>query len=346
MIRTLSLLTASAGLVLGGSLASAEKITGGGSTFIYPVLSKWVSNYEETSSNKINYQPIGSGGGIKALTSGTVTFAASDMPLHPDELEKKGWGQWPMITGGIVLAVHLPGIKDEAVVLDGKALTDIYMGKIVSWDHGDIQKLNPHVDLPNRHITVVHRSDGSGTTFNFTNYLSKVSSEWKSKVGSDTVVSWPTGVGGKGNAGVANYVETIPYSIGYVEYAYALQNNLTVTTMTNQEGKVVKPSLDSFKSAAANADYADHKDFYLILTDQPGDASWPIVATTFILMPEQPSSEAAAKTALDFMAWSYANGQDVSKHLDYVSIPQNVVTQIEKYWTANVTSNGQPVWSK
>jgi len=188
MIRTLSLLTASAGLVLGGSLASAEKITGGGSTFIYPVLSKWVSNYEETSSNKINYQPIGSGGGIKALTSGTVTFAASDMPLHPDELEKKGWGQWPMITGGIVLAVHLPGIKDEAVVLDGKALTDIYMGKIVSWDHGDIQKLNPHVDLPNRHITVVHRSDGSGTTFNFTNYLSKVSSEWKSKVGSDTVV--------------------------------------------------------------------------------------------------------------------------------------------------------------
>jgi len=341
-MKTILSIIASAGLLVA---AQAENVTGAGSSFIYPALSKWIDAYHKKTGDQINYQPIGSGGGIQALTSGTVDFAASDKPLKPDELDKKGWGQWPMIVGGIVMAVNLPSDKDAKLVLDGDTIAGIYMGDIHSWNDPKIKKLNPGVNLPDRHITVVHRADGSGTTFNFTNYLSKISADWKKKVGSDTVVSWPTGVGGKGNAGVANYIQTIPYSIGYVEYAYALQNKLPVAKMRNKAGKLVEPSLESFKSAAANAQWGNTKDFYLILTDQPGTGSWPIVATTFILFPEKPKDGAAAKTALDFMAWSYANGQQTAAALDYVSIPESVVKQIESYWTKKIMAGGKPIWS-
>ena len=325
-----------AGCLVAGVCAGAHavSVTGAGPSFIYPVLSDWAAAYQKITGNQINYQPIGSGGGLRQLYARTVDFAASDMPLKVGELKSKGLVQFPMIVGGIVPIVNLPHIADNQLTLNGKVLADIYMGKIKRWNNPAIAKLNPGVTLPDQAIVTVHRSDGSGTTFNFTNYLSKVDSQWAHKIGSNTVVSWPGfGLGAKGNAGVASQVGQIPDSIGYVEYAYAIQNHLTVTRMKNSAGKVVTAGKASFNSAAAHADWRHTPGFYLVLTNQPGAQSWPIVATTFVLIPQKPKDSAAANAAMKFFAWSYANGQAMADKLDYVSIPTSVYKLIESKWS-------------
>lgn len=330
---------------LAATPAAAENITGGGSTFIFPVLSQWADEYEKATGTQINYQAIGSGGGLRALEEKTVTFAASDMPLKEAKLKSEGYVQWPQIAGAIVPVVNVDGISANDLVIDGPTLANIFLGKITDWSDPAIKALNPDF-TGSGFITVVHRSDGSGTTFNFTNYLDKVSPEWDKDVGSSTEVNWPTGIGGKGNAGVAQYVQSVPNSIGYVEYAYALENNLAYTKMVNQAGKTVEATMDSFTAAAQGAadGYANAPGFYLILTDQPGDGSWPILATTFVLTYATPQDAAATKTALDFFAWSFANGEAAAEKLDYLSIPQSVYQMIEKTWTEQIVADGNPVW--
>ena len=264
--------------------AHAASLTGAGGTAIYPVLSKWADTYAKEEGDTVNYQAIGSGGGIKQIESNTVLFANTDMPLKPDDVAKNNLVQFPQVIISIMPVVHLAGIKPGELVFDGPTLADVFLGKIKDWDDPAIKKLNPNVTLPHQAITTVHRSDGSGTTFNFTNYLSKVSPDWKSQVGEDTAVNWPNGVGGKGNPGVASYVQQIDGAIGYVEYAYVMENKLVYTDMINQSGKRVTPTMDAFQAAAANADFTKVQDFYLILTDQPGDKSWPITAATYMLL--------------------------------------------------------------
>lgn len=326
--------------------AQATDITGGGSTFIYPVLSQWAQQYATATGTKVNYQAIGSGGGLRALEEKTVTFAASDMPLKEAKLKSEGYVQWPQIAGAIVPVVNIDGVAANDLVLDGKTMAEIYLGKITDWSDPAIKALNPDFTGAG-YITVVHRSDGSGTTFNFTNYLDKVSPDWDKQVGSSTEVNWPTGIGGKGNAGVAQYVQSVPNSIGYVEYAYALENNLAYTKMVNQAGKTVEANADSFKAAAEGAaqGYANAPGFYLILTDQPGDGSWPILATTFILTYATPQDAAETKAALDFFDWSFKNGTADAQKLDYLPIPETVFDQVEATWTAQIMDNGTPVWS-
>ena len=282
-----------AGLVAASTSAFAADITGAGSTFIYPVLSKWADAYKKESGNGVNYQSIGSGAGIKQIQAKTVTFGATDMPLTVAQLDKDGLAQWPMIMGAIVPVVNIEGVKAGDMALDGETLAKIYLGTITKWDDPAIKKLNPKLKLPSAAIAVVHRSDGSGTTFNFSDYLSKVSADWKSKIGSGTTVEWPVGVGAKGNEGVSGNVGQTKNAIGYVEYAYAKQNKLTYTTMVNKAGKTVEPTDEGFKAAAANADWTHAPGYYLILTDQPGDKSWPIVASTFVLMHKEPTDKAA-----------------------------------------------------
>ena len=283
-----------AGLVAASTSAYAADITGAGSTFIFPVLSKWADAYKKETGNGVNYQSIGSGAGIKQIQAKTVTFGATDKPLKADQLDKDGFVQWPMAMGGIVPVVNIDGVKAGEMVLDGDTLAKIYLGTITKWDDAAIKKLNPKLTLPSAAISVVHRADGSGTTFNFTDYLSKVNADWKSKIGSDTAVEWPVGVGAKGNEGVSGNVGQAKNTIGYVEYAYAKQNKLTYTAMVNKAGKTVEPTADAFQAAVANADWANAPGYYLILTDQPGDKSWPIVATTFILMHKDGSDKAAS----------------------------------------------------
>ena len=327
------LLTSCLALVACTSTQADVSVTGAGSSFIYPVLSDWAAAYQKATSNQINYQPIGSGGGLRQLYARIVDFAASDMPLKLSQLRSKSLVQFPMIIGGIVPIVNLPHVADNQLVLDGKVLAGIYMGKIKRWNDPAIAKLNPDMKLPDQAIVTVHRSDGSGTTFNFTNYLAKVDSQWAHKVGSNTVVSWPGfGLGAKGNAGVASQVGQIPDSIGYVEYAYAVQNHLTVTRMKNSTGKVVTADKSSFASAAANADWRHAPGFYLVLTNQPGASSWPIVATTFVLVPKKPRNPAATAEAMKFFTWSYAHGEAMADKLDYVSIPTSVYKLIESKW--------------
>lgn len=327
-----------AGLVAVATPAFAADITGAGSTFIFPVLSKWADAYKKESGNGVNYQSIGSGAGIKQIQAKTVTFGATDAPLKVDQLQKDGFAQWPMIMGGIVPVVNVEGVKAGELVLDGAALADIFLGKITKWDDAAIKKLNPSVKLPSDAIAVVHRADGSGTTFNFTNYLSKASADWKSKVGEGTAVEWPVGVGAKGNEGVAGNIAQTKNSIGYVEYAYAKQNKLTYTKMVNKAGKTVDATNEAFQAAASNADWTSAPGYYLILTDQPGDKSWPIVATTFVLMHKEGTDKAASQEALKFFKFAFDKGAKSAEELDYIPMPESVVKLIEKTWSADIKS--------
>ncbi|MDR3476333.1 MAG: phosphate ABC transporter substrate-binding protein PstS [Devosia sp.] len=329
-------------LAMAGSVLAAD-IAGAGSSFIYPVFAKWSDSYKTATGIGLNYQSIGSGGGIKQVEAKTVTFGATDKPLSDDELAKNGLVQFPMVMGGIVPIVNVEGVKPGELVLDGPTLAGIFLGTITKWDDAAIAKLNPSLKLPSQAIVVVHRSDGSGTTFNFTDYLGKELPDWKDKVGSDTAVEWPVGIGAKGSEGVANTVKQTAGGIGYDEYAYATQNKLTYAKMVNAAGKTVEPSLETFGSAAANADWANAKNFNLVITNQPGDASWPIAASTWVLIHAQPDDAAAAGAALTFFDWAYKNGKDQAKALDYVSIPDSVVALIEKSW-AGITSGGKPVF--
>jgi phosphate transport system substrate-binding protein len=312
--------------------AHAANLTGAGGTAIYPVLSKWAAEYAKETGDTVNYQPIGSGGGIKQIESKTVLFANTDMPLKPDDVAKQGLVQFPQVIISITPVVHLAGIKPGQLVFDGPTLAQVYLGNIKYWDDAAIKKLNPDATLPHQAITTVHRSDGSGTTFNFTDYLSKVSPDWKSKVGEGTAVNWPNGVGGKGNPGVASYVQQVDGAIGYVEYAYVIQNKLVYTDMVNQAGKRIAPSMDAFQAAAGNADFTKVQDFYLILTDQPGDKSWPITAATYMLL-RKDSAPDQNHLILKFLDWALKKGQADAKALDYVPLPDDVVKQIEDAWS-------------
>jgi len=336
--HTLTALAAAAALTVASGAARATDITGAGSTFVYPVLSKWSAGFNEKTGSKINYQSIGSGGGIAQIKAATVDFGASDKPLEAKDLTDTGLGQFPVVIGGIVPVVNIEGMQAGDLKLTGPVLADIFLGKVQKWNDKAITDLNPGAKLPETLITVVHRSDGSGTSFNVTNYLSKVSPEWKEKVGEGTSVSWPTGVGGKGNEGVAAYVRQIKDSIGYVEYAYALQTKLTYAQMQNHAGKWVKPEKSAFAAAAATADWKSAKDFNLIMTDAPGEAAWPITATTWAIMYKTPKDAAHAKTAFDFFKWSFENGQKDADSLDYVALPESLVKQIEAYWKSDFKS--------
>jgi phosphate transport system substrate-binding protein len=323
-----------AAVTLGPGLAQAADITGSGSTFVYPVLSKWSADYSAKTGTNMNYQPIGSGGGLTQIREAMVDFGASDAPMRPEDLRKLGMGQFPLVIGGIVPVVNIDGIAPGQLRFTGALLADIYLGKVKKWNAPEIAHLNPEAKLPNAAITVVHRSDGSGTTFNWVNYLSKVSDEWKSKVGEGTSVQWPIGVVGKGNEGVAASVTQTKNSIGYVEYAYSSQNKLTYGLIQNKAGKFVKPDAASFQAAAASAMWGDAKDFYLIITDAPGEQAYPVAATTFIIMYKQPKDAARSKAAMDFFKWALENGQKQAKSLDYVPLPDSLVKQIENYWTS------------
>ena len=323
--------------------ALAADISGAGSTFVFPLLSKWADTYKTATGTGLNYQSIGSGGGIKQVEAKTVTFGATDKPLSDEDLAKNGLVQFPAVMGGIVPIVNIDGIKPGDLVLDGKTLAGLFMGKITSWDDPAIKALNPSLTLPAAAVVIAHRSDGSGTTFNFANYLSKESQDWADNVGADTAIEWPVGVGAKGNEGVANTVKQTAGSIGYVEYAYAKQNTLSYAKLINAAGKTVDPNLDSFAAAAANADFGSVKNFNLILTNQPGDASWPIAATTWVLIHAQPDDAAAATEALKFFDWAYTNGKDQAKALDYVALPDSVVKLVETSWDG-ITSGGKPIY--
>ncbi|QBJ77443.1 phosphate ABC transporter substrate-binding protein PstS [Aquitalea sp. USM4] len=342
-VRLVASLALSAGFVAGAAMAA--DITGAGATFPYPLYAKWATAYKAGSGNNMNYQSIGSGGGIKQIQSKTVDFGASDMPLKPEELEKSGLTQFPTVLGGVVPVINVPGIAAGQVKFTGPLLSEIFMGKVAKWNDPAIASLNPGVKLPDQKITVVRRSDGSGTTFIFTNYLSKVSSEWASKVGSNTAVNWPTGVGGKGNEGVANYVTRIKGSIGYVEYAYAKQNKLAYGDLKNDAGNFVAPSDKSFRAAAANADWKKAPGFYLLLTNQPGKDSWPIAGATFILMHKKQDKPAQGTEVLKFFDWAYKNGDKTALDLDYIPMPDNVKAVIRTSWKQITDASGKPVFN-
>jgi phosphate transport system substrate-binding protein len=335
-----------AALVGVGSAAIAAEISGAGATFPYPIYAKWADTYKKETGFGLNYQSIGSGGGIKQIKANTVTFGATDAPLKADDLEKSGLVQWPQVMGGIVPVINLDGVSAGEVVIDGPALAKIFLGEIKTWNDPALVKLNPSVKLPETAIAVVHRSDGSGTSFNFTDYLSKVSADWKSKVGSAAAVEWPVGLAAKGNEGVANTVTQTKGSIGYVEYAYAKQNKMTYAKMVNHDGKTVAPTMESFQAAAANADWANAPGYYQILTDQKGAASWPITAATFILVQKQPVDAAATGEALKFFSWAFAKGAKDAEALDYIPMPDNVVGMIKKTWANDIKSaDGKPVYT-
>ncbi|HET8898665.1 MAG TPA: phosphate ABC transporter substrate-binding protein PstS [Rhodanobacteraceae bacterium] len=316
--------------------AAATDITGAGSSFVYPVLSKWSANYAEASGHRVNYQSIGSGGGIAQIKAGTVDFGASDKPLSSADLQKFGLGQFPSVIGGIVPVYKLDGIAPGKLVLDGATLAAIFLGKVKTWNAPAIAALNPGLDLPARKITVVHRSDGSGTTFNFTNYLSKVSAEWQATVGEGTAVDWPLGIGGKGNEGIAAYVGRIQGAIGYVEYAYATRNGLGYAAMKNAAGHVVQPGGASFQAAAASADWSQARDFNLIMTNAPGNDAWPIAATTWIILPKQPASVERSRVAIAFFRYAMTQGQAEAEALHYVPLPAALVERIEAYWAGEL----------
>ncbi len=324
-------------LLLGAAGAvQAAEITGAGATFPYPIYAKWADAYHKETGTKINYQSIGSGGGIKQITAKTVDFGASDKPLSQAELDKAGLMQFPAIMGGVVPAINLKGIKSGEIKLTGALLADIYLGKIKKWNDPALQAINRDVKLPDMDIAVVHRADGSGTTFLFVNYLCKVSPEWKSTVGEGTSVKWPTGLGGKGNEGVASNVQKIEGTIGYVEYAYAKQNKLTVTMLGNAAGKFILPSDDAFKAAAAGAEWAKTPGMEVILTNQAGEQSWPMTGASFILMHKVQDKPEAASEVLKFFAWSFKNGQKMADELDYVPMPDAVVKLVQAEWKKQV----------
>jgi phosphate transport system substrate-binding protein len=344
-MKSLSILVAAGALVAAALPATALDISGAGATFPYPIYAKWADAYKKETGINLNYQSIGSGGGIKQIEAETVTFGASDAPLPGADLEHNRLVQFPMVMGGIVPVLNVPGIAPGQLVLDGATLAKIFLGDIKTWNDPAIVELNPSAKLPSQAILVVHRSDGSGTTFNFTNYLNKMSAEWKSKVGSNTSVEWPVGIGAKGNEGVSNNVGQALGAVGYVEYAYARQSNMTYSKMINKAGKTVTPTSEAFQAAAANADWNSVPGFGVILSDQPGAASWPMTAATWILIHKQPQDPAAATDALNFFAWAYANGAKMAEELDYVPMPTNVVADVEKVWTSEIkNANGKPLF--
>ena len=328
------------------SSASAADISGAGATFPYPIYAKWADAYKTETGVGLNYQSIGSGGGIKQIQAKTVTFGASDAPMKEADLEKSGLIQFPMVMGGIVPVINIEGIKAGDLILDGPTLGDIFLGKVTKWDDPAIAKLNPNLKLPSAAIAVVHRSDGSGTTFNFSYYLSDVNAEWKDNVGTNSAVEWPVGIGAKGNEGVANNVAQTKGSIGYVEYAYAKQNKLTHTKMVNKYGKTVEPTSASFQAAAANANWDSVPGYGVILANQPGAESWPMTAATWILMYKKPQDPAAAAEALKFFAWAYDKGAKMAEELDYIPMPKNVVDSVKKTWSGEVKdASGKPLYA-
>jgi len=327
-----------AGSMGGAMIANAMagvSLTGAGSTWVYPLVAKWSAAYEKETGNKVNYQSIGSGGGIAQIKAGTVAFGASDMPLKPEELHKEGLIQFPTAVAGEDLIVNLPGIKPGTVILSGPVVADIYLGKIKKWNDPALVKLNPDVKLPDMDITVVHRSDGSGTTFTFADYLSKVSPEWKEKVGANTSLNWPAGVGGKGNEGVAAYVQRIPGSIGYVEYAYILENKLNYARMINRDGKVVSPSLKGFQDAAAHVDFNKAEDFYVILTDHTGPDTWPISGCTWQILRKN-APKATNEEVTKFFLWGFDKGQSMAESIAFGPLPPSTVDVIKAYWKKNL----------
>ena len=346
LIMTLAgIVILSSGITTQAVASEVRSISGAGATFPYPVYAKWADAYHKGTGIKFNYQSIGSGGGIKQIKAKTVDFGASDAPLKAKDLDKFGLLQFPMIMGGVVPVVNIPGISSGSLKMSNKLLADIYLGKVKKWNDSHIKAENPGLQLPKRAITVVHRSDGSGTTWIFTNYLSKVSSEWKSKVGNNKSVAWPAGVGGKGNEGVASYVQRIKGSIGYVEYAYALQNHLTYVKLRNRSGGFVVPSSKTFQAAAANADWTHAKGFYMVLTDQPGKDSWPITGASFILVYKNQRKPAVGKAVLRFFDWCYYSGAKMAEQLDYVPMPDSVANLVRRTWHKEIKDpQGVPIW--
>ena len=331
--------------MLAAGLAQAADISGAGATFPYPVYAKWAEAYKAKTGVGLNYQSIGSGGGIKQIKAATVTFGASDKPLEAKELSAAGLVQWPMVIGGVVPVVNIPGVKAGDLQLDGPTLAGIYMGEIAKWNDARIKALNPKLALPNLAIAPVYRSDGSGTNFLYTTYLSGVSDSFKSKIGANSSVEWPAGIGAKGNEGVANMTTQTSGAIGYVEYAYAKQNGMAYVRLKNSAGKFVAPEAAAFSAAAANADWEKAEGYYLILTNQAGAASWPITGASFILMYRQAKDPAAAMEALKFFAWAYKDGIALAQQLDYVPLPEKVVKLVEKTWASSIQSGGKPLWT-
>jgi phosphate transport system substrate-binding protein len=318
-----------------GANAQAAEITGAGASFVFPVMSKWSADYNQATQHRVNYQSIGSGGGIAQIKAATVDFGSSDAPLSPEDLAASGLYQFPSVSGGVVPVVNIPGLEMGKIRFTGPILADIFLGKITNWNDPVIAAVNPGVTLPDLRITVVHRSDGSGTTFNWVNYLSKVSVAWREKVGEGTSVRWPVGVGGKGNEGVAAYTKQIKGAIGYVELSYALVNKLNYAAVRNSSGNFIVPSNASIAAAAASADWANAKDFSLVITNAPGADAYPISATNFILMHKTPKNAASSKQALDFFTWAYANGDEAATQLGYVPLPDSLVEQIKAYWASS-----------
>jgi phosphate transport system substrate-binding protein len=314
---------------------SSAKISGAGSSWVYPLVAKWSAAYQKLNGTEINYASIGSGGGIAQIKAGTVAFGASDMPLTPEALQQAGLIQFPTAVAGADLVYNIPGIGPGKLILSGPLVADIYLGKVKKWNDPAIAKLNPGVDLPDMDITVVHRSDGSGTTFTFTDYLGKVSPEWKDKVGSNTSVAWPTGVGGKGNEGVASYVLRIKGSIGYVEYAYITENHMSDARMINADGKVVSPTLQGFQDASAHVNWNDAKDFYVILTDKPGPDTWPISGCTWQILRKNAPKETNVEV-MKFFDWGFEHGQDMAKSISYGPLPSSTVEAIKSYWKSEL----------
>ena len=343
MNRKYTIASLFAGLLVATSVQAGD-ITGAGATFPYPIYAKWADAYKKSTGIGLNYQSIGSGGGIKQITAKTVDFGASDMPLQPDQLDKEGLLQFPTVMGGIVPVVNIKGVSANQMTLTPKQLSDIYMGKIVKWNDPALKSSNPGVALPDQAISVVHRSDGSGTTFIFTNYLSKVSPDWKSGVGEGTSVKWPTGVGGKGNEGVANYVGRIDGAIGYVETAYAKQNKLTTAKLVNRDGNAVMATPTAVMAAAAGADWKNAPGMYMILTDAPGKDAWPIAGATFILMHKTQANPENAKQVLKFFEWSYKNGDGMASELDYIPMPDPVVDIIQSNWRQIKDGSGKAIF--
>lgn len=339
--RVLAAGVAAAGVFSAAHAQEAKEITGAGASFPAPLYAKWSSDYYKATGVKVNYQSVGSGAGLKQIEAKTVAFGASDMPLKEDELEKKGLVQFPTVIGGVVPVVNIKGMEPGKLKLNGQVLGDIYLGKITKWNDPAIAALNSGVELPDAAISPVRRADGSGTTFVFTNYLSKVNAEWKSKVGEGTAVNWPVGAGGKGNEGVAAFVGRLPNSIGYVEYAYVKQNKMAYVQMQNAAGRFVSPDDDAFKAAAAGAVWP--KSFYLILTNQPGNATWPITNPTFILMHKAQEKPAEATASLKFFEWTYKNGDKTATDLDYVPLPASVKDMVVKSWAEIKDASGHPI---
>jgi len=336
-------------LAFSGQRATAEDrsqvtINGAGASFPYPVYSRWAFDYQRLTGMKLNYQSIGSGGGIAQIKAKTVNFGASDAPMKPDELREAGLIQFPMIIGGVVPVINVKGIAPGQLRLTSSLLADIFLGRVTTWDHPAIKDTNPSLSLPKVAITVIHRADGSGTTWIFTNYLDKVSTEWHEKVGTGKAVDWPVGVGAKGNEGVAVNVQRINGGIGYVEYAYALQNKMTHALLQNRAGKFVAPTNGTFQAAAANADWEKAPGYYMVLTDQPGEQSWPITGASFILVHKEQPEKARAVAMLKFFDWCYRHGAKAAKDLHYVAIPEKVFTLVEKTWEKELSADGGTLW--